>query len=191
MPTPGAERKLRPRWPQPGRPRADVPERTEPAKLSAHAPHLRAVRADDRTFLLALYATAREEELRLLDWSPAQREAFLRQQFDAQDHHYRTNYPGATLDVVLLDGQPVGRLYVARWASEMRIMDIALMPGYRDAGVGTGLLRAVIAEAEEARKKVSIHVEQFNPALRLYERLGFVPVAEHGVYLLLERPVGA
>jgi ribosomal protein S18 acetylase RimI-like enzyme len=149
------------------------------------------VRADDRTFLLALYATAREEELRLLDWSPAQREAFLRQQFDAQDHHYRTNYPGATLDVVLLDGQPVGRLYVARWASEMRIMDIALMPGYRDAGVGTGLLRAVIAEAEEARKKVSIHVEQFNPALRLYERLGFVPVAEHGVYLLLERPVGA
>jgi RimJ/RimL family protein N-acetyltransferase len=165
-------------------------ERAETAKLSAHAPQLRAVRAEDREFLLALYAAVREEELRQVDWSPAQKEAFLRQQFDAQDHHYRTNYSGATLDIVMLDRAPIGRLYIARWPSEIRIMDIALTPELRGAGVGTRLLRAVIAEADEARKKVSIHVERFNPALRLYERLGFVPVAEHGVYLLLERSVG-
>ena len=38
---------------------------------------------------------------------------------------------------------------------------------------------------------LTIHVEMSNPARRLYERLGFAPVEEHGVYLLMERRPGA
>ena len=34
---------------------------------------------------------------------------------------------------------------------------------------------------------MTIHVERFNPALRLYERLGFSVAEDKGVYLLLER----
>ena len=40
---------------------------------------------------------------------------------------------------------------------------------------------------------VSIHVERMNPAMRLYLRLGFAKVDEHGVYDLMEwraPPVG-
>jgi ribosomal protein S18 acetylase RimI-like enzyme len=52
--------------------------------------------------------------------------------------------------------------------------------------VGTSLLRDLLAEAEAMGKRVTIHVEHFNPALRLYRRLGFTEVADRGVYLLLE-----
>jgi predicted GNAT family acetyltransferase len=77
------------------------------------------------------------------------------------------------------------------WAREIRIVDIALMPAHRSGGIGTMLLRRVFAEGDAAGKPVSIHVEVFNPARRLYERLGFVEKGAHGdVYLLMERPVG-
>jgi ribosomal protein S18 acetylase RimI-like enzyme len=152
---------------------------------------LRPVSSSDRDFLLRVYASAREEELRLVDWSVDQKTAFVRMQFDAQDAYYREHYSPATFDVVEVDGEPVGRLYVARWEDEIRIMDIALLPRYRGHGLGAQLVRDLLDEGSRAGKRVSIHVEKHNPALRLYERLGFAPVADRGVYLLLEaQPAG-
>ena len=115
----------------------------------------------------------------------------LRQQFEAQDHHYRTYYHSTTFDVVWLDEQPVGRLYVARWDREIRIVDIALLPSVRGRGLGTALLRRLFAEADAAGATVTIHVERENPARRLYERLGFRLAEDKGVYLFLARPTSA
>ena len=147
---------------------------------------LRPVAQSDREFLYRLYATTRADELAVVEWDEAQKETFLRQQFEAQDTHYRRYYPDASFDVVLVDGLPAGRLYVDRWAEEVRIMDIALLPEHRRQGVGSFLLRRVMDEAAGSGRKVSIHVEMFNPALELYARLGFVRVADRGVYHLME-----
>jgi ribosomal protein S18 acetylase RimI-like enzyme len=76
---------------------------------------------------------------------------------------------------------------VHRGESEIRIVDIALLPDYRGNGIGTALLRDLFSEADAAGKTVTIHVERFNPALRLYERLGFSVAEDKGVYLFLER----
>jgi GNAT superfamily N-acetyltransferase len=154
---------------------------TATAKLT-----LRPVRFEDETFLRRVYAGAREDELAVVPWNELEREAFLRQQFDAQDAYYREHYEPATFDVIELDGVPVGRLYVARWEDEIRVIDISLLPEHRGKGVGTQLLRGLLDEAAEAGKRVSIHVEKHNPALRLYERIGFTPVADVGVNLLME-----
>jgi ribosomal protein S18 acetylase RimI-like enzyme len=147
---------------------------------------LRPVGATDDAFLRRLYASLREDELALVSWDEATKEAFLRQQFDAQDTYYRGHYDGATYDVVEDDGEPAGRLYVARWVDEIRIMDIALLPEYRGAGIGTTLIQELLDEGARTGKRVSIHVEKHNPALRLYERLGFEPAADRGVYILME-----
>jgi ribosomal protein S18 acetylase RimI-like enzyme len=120
-------------------------------------------------------------------WDDAQKDAFLRMQFDAQDAWWREHYTGATFDVILVDGEPAGRLYVHRRATEIRIVDIALLPEHRRNGVGSSLLRKLLAEADAAAKCVTIHVERMNPALRLYERLGFAVAEDKGVYLFLER----
>jgi ribosomal protein S18 acetylase RimI-like enzyme len=148
---------------------------------------LRPAAAADRPLLRAVYASTRADELALVAWDAPVKEAFLAQQFDAQDAHYREHYPGATFDVIEVDGQAAGRLYVHRGPRDIRIMDIALLPGYRGQGTGTDLLHSLVAEAQASGRTLSIHVEVNNPARRLYERLGFRPAAEHGVYLLLER----
>jgi ribosomal protein S18 acetylase RimI-like enzyme len=70
----------------------------------------------------------------------------------------------------------------------LRILDIALLAPFRNAGTGSALLADVIAEADRDGRRVSLHVERWNRARRLYERLGFAVVAETDVYLLLERP---
>jgi ribosomal protein S18 acetylase RimI-like enzyme len=151
---------------------------------------LRPVRDDDLEFLFRVYAGTREEELAPVPWSPEQKEAFLRMQFDAQHAYYQEHYAGTDFGVVLADGEPVGRLYLARWTREHRIVDIAILPAHRNRGLGSELLRRILEEADGAGKPVSIHVEMHNPVRRLYDRLGFVPVEERGMYLLMERPVG-
>ena len=148
---------------------------------------LRPVTDDDRAFLVALYGSVREPELAHLPWDDATKRAFVEQQFTAQDEHYRSNYPGATLDVIEVEGERAGRLYVHRGPSDIRIMDIALAPAFRGRGIGTTLLRTLMDEATDSGRKLSIHVEMNNPARTLYERLGFEPAGEHGVYVLMER----
>jgi ribosomal protein S18 acetylase RimI-like enzyme len=148
---------------------------------------LRRVVPDDRALLLAVYASTRVEELAVTGWPDEAKAAFLAQQFDAQDTYYRASFPDASYDVVLVDGEPAGRLYVDRGQDEVLLVDIALLPAFRGRGAGGELLRAVISEAEAAGKPVSIHVERENRALSLYRRHGFEQVADHGVYLLLRR----
>ena len=150
---------------------------SRPANLA-----LRAAQAGDEAFLLKVYASTRAEELAAVGWSDEQRTAFLRMQFQAQDKHYRENYPGAEFQIILVGGEPAGRLYVHPRPNEIRIMDISLLPAYRRRGLGTVLLKAILSQGAQSGKVVTIHVEIFNPALGWYERLGFKKIAEHGPY---------
>lgn len=148
---------------------------------------LRPMAPGDHELLFRVYASTRVEELAAVDWTAEQREAFLRQQFEAQHAWYQQSYAGAAFDVVLAaDSQPAGRLYVARWPREIRLIDVALLPGFRRQGLGSAILGDLLAEARRAGKPVTIHVEHMNPALRLYERLGFRQKEDKGVYLFLE-----
>ena len=121
-----------------------------------------------------------------MPWPDELKRTFLAQQFAAQSAHYAEHYRGASFDAILLDGEPAGRLIVARRHVAILIVDISLLPEHRSRGVGTRLLGSLIAEAEASGRKLSIHVEMNNPARRLYERLGFQRVGEHGVYLRME-----
>lgn len=152
---------------------------------AAHRVALRPATPEDRDLLFRVYASTREEELAQVPWPPEAREAFLRQQFDAQDAWWRTNYAGASFEVVVADGLDAGRLYLWESPSEVRIVDVALLPEARRGGIGTRLVRDVQERAAAAGKSVTIHVERMNPALRLYERLGFRLAEDKGVYLFL------
>ena len=145
----------------------------------------------DQDFLLAVYAATRAEELAGTGWPDALKAAFVRQQFDAQHHHYRTYYPAAEWLIVERESEAIGRLYFEEWPSQFRIIDIALLPAARGSGIGTAILEDMIALAAASGKAVSIHVEKVNPAMRLYRRLGFATVEDKGVYDLMERPADA
>lgn len=110
----------------------------------------------------------------------------IRLQFQAQLTQYTAAYPAANYDLILEEGTPAGRLYVDRGKAGYRILDIALLPEHRGRGLGTQLLQAVLAEARAAGLPVRLSVSRENPALRLYRRLGFAPLAEEGFYLQME-----
>ena len=145
----------------------------------------RPVAETDLPFLGQLYASTRSEELSVTGWSDAQKADFLASQFRAQHAHYQRYYSGADWLVIVHAGEDIGRLYVERWPSQVRIIDIALLPAHRGKGYGTALLRDLMDEAAVAGKAVSIHVEKNNPAMRLYRRLGFATVEDKGVYDLM------
>lgn len=149
---------------------------------------LRPARASDVEFLRSLFASTRVDELALLH--PAQREPFLELQWRARQAEYRARYPEAEDRIVVVDGVDAGRLLVARGQSGLALVDVALLPRFRGRGIGSLLLRRLLAEAASAGIVVRLHVALSNPALSLYRRLGFRPVSESGPYLLMSWSVG-
>src|SRR4051794_1299175 len=106
----------------------------------------RPVTDGDTEFLYRVYANTRTQELALVDWPDPQKETFLRSQFSAQHDAYQKNYCGADFLIIMCKDRPAGRLYVARWEQEIRIVDIALLPEYRNAGIGSAMLKDILAE---------------------------------------------
>lgn len=147
---------------------------------------LRPVGPDDNDFLIAVYGSTRADELAMTPWTDEQRYAFLLHQFTAQQDHYTKHYPGASHDIILSDGRQVGRIYVARLEREIRIIDLTLLPEERNAGIGSYLIRQLLVEAGRTKQSVRIWVEDFNPSLRLFERLGFSRSEQQGIHLLMQ-----
>jgi ribosomal protein S18 acetylase RimI-like enzyme len=149
---------------------------------------LRPLCETDEAFSFAVYACTRAAEMALVDWTEQQKSAFLRMQFNAQRQHYRLHFPQARWQVIEVCGQAAGRLISDDSGTQMSIlMDIALLPEYRSQGIGTAILRGLLTAAQHAHKSVSLHVEPHNPALRLYQRLGFEICAQSGFYLEMRR----
>jgi len=163
-----------------------------PAALLSQGFALRPETDADLPFLQALYASTRAEELaRAIGWSDAQKAEFVRGQFAAQRHHYRTHFADADYDILEHRGAPAGRLYLETRATQLHVIDIVLIPQSRSKGVGTAILTALIEQARGEAKSVGIFVEKFNPALRLYQRLGFTPVRDTEIYLEMEWTAGS
>lgn len=139
---------------------------------------LRAVTERDQDFLFSVYASTRADEMNLVDWSTEQKVAFLHMQFEAQTRHYSLYYPNAEYKVIERAGVSLGRLIVEDRGDHFLIMDIALLPQYRGAGIGTFLLQELKQEAIRLNLPLVLRVEFFNPAIRLYDRLGFVKTRE-------------
>ncbi len=147
---------------------------------------LRPVSAADDDFLYRVYAGLRLEEMELVPWDETAKQTFLQMQFAAQQAHYQSYFPRASHDVILADGIPAGRLYVDRRETEIRILDITLLPERRGHRIGSHLLQDLMEEAKAANKTLSIYIENLNPSLRLFQRLGFIEADDNGISCLME-----
>ncbi|MFC5695331.1 GNAT family N-acetyltransferase [Pseudomonas sp. GCM10022186] len=138
-------------------------------------------------FLRALYATTRADEMAATGWSQPAIDAFLAQQFDAQHRYYQEHYQDAEFSLICRGGQAIGRLYVFRGPDTFNLMDIALLPEWRQRGIGTHYLEALTREADRADRAIRLFVEADNPARNLYDRFGFVVTGNNHVYLQMHR----
>jgi len=155
--------------------------------INADSTGIRPAEARDMELLYEVYASTRQEELAATGWDGTAVEAFLRMQFQLQHTQYRKNYPKASFDIILVDGLPAGRLYVDRGGDGIRLMDIALLPQFRGRGIGSGIIRGLVGEADARGQVLSLHVERNNPVLHFYSALGFRVKNEGAVYFYMER----
>ena len=151
---------------------------------------LRPEQPEDAPFLFRLYASTREDELTLTGWDDTTRARFLQGQFQAQRTGYRSQFPNGEFDIVLLDSTDTGRIVLNQMADKVRLVDLVLAPPARNRGLGTALTKALLAEAARPNQPVRLHVIRHSPAVRLYQRLGFGKIGEHGFHDEMEwRPI--
>lgn len=144
----------------------------------------------DAPFIAAVYASTRAEELEPVPWTPDQKKIFTDWQSHQQEAHYALHYPHAERLVVEREG-PVGRLYIDTTRVEVRLMEVTLLPPFRNQGIGSRLMDEVLAYADALALPASLHVEPFNPARRIYDRLGFVVKETRGIYEFMVRALPA
>lgn len=159
---------------------------------------LRLAEPEDAEFLFTLYASTRMEEFSVVGWEKAQIEALLSMQFEAQRQSYALQFPAATNQIILLGGLSIGRILLdgvsvaeasislpADALSAIHLIDIAILPAYRRQGIGAQLLRDLQSTAASVGRPVTLNVLVTNPALRLYQRLGFTINGQDELYYQL------
>jgi RimJ/RimL family protein N-acetyltransferase len=145
---------------------------------------LRPEHATDGDFLYALFHSHALTELALMPVDDATRERLVRMQFESQTVTYRAQFPRARFDIVEQAGCPIGRLIVDDGAERGCIVDFALLPEHRGAGLGTAILRSVLRRhSRPVQCKVLCNNEA---SLRMCRRVGFVDIGGELPFLQLE-----
>ena len=130
-----------------------------------------AVMPDDEPFLQKLYAETRDDLNEFLA-DPPQLRQLLQMQYHGQNATYSAEFPNATDEIILLDGQPVGRLMLDHRPDSIHGVDIAVLKSVRNLGVGTAVLLIQFEGCSKRGLSFTLSVVKNNPARRLYERLG-------------------
>jgi len=146
---------------------------------------LRPACREDEPFLFHLYCSVREPDFAFLGES--ERKKMLVMQFAAQQRHYQVDMPEAEHLIILRDEGPIGRLTTVQRHKELHLAEIALLPQYRNHGIGSILMERLAGVEAGKGQKIRLHVYKHSPAVCFYQRFGFVTVYDDGVYLTMEK----
>lgn len=153
---------------------------------SANSITVRPVAPGDEELLLKIYRSSRGDDLRGLGWDEDRISEFLEMQYEAQQHFHEREYKRANDEIILLAGEPAGRLIVERREYEIRCIDVALLPEHRNNGIGAFLISKLQDEAKSESKPLRLQVIRFSRAVNLFERTGFVRTSETGTHFQME-----
>ncbi|MEV6026342.1 GNAT family N-acetyltransferase [Streptomyces sp. NPDC052036] len=138
----------------------------------------------DNEFLRRLFAAVLDAALGLHAWPERERECMLRLQYDARERDWGKRHPPGRLEIIEADGVPAGRIRLSQPEADAsrRVVDLAVLPGFRRRGLASA---ALVRHGEEFR----LNVSRTNlPAQRLYDRNGFAPHGGDALDLYLHRP---
>ena len=148
---------------------------------------LRQVEEKDDLFIEAVYRSTREDELKSVNWTEQQKKNFILMQSMAQLAEYKARFSGAAFQIIIFNKKDAGRFYTCETDTEIRLIDITLLPAFRRKGIGAFLLKELIKKSNSVQKKISLHVDPVNPAMQLYLYLGFKHIKNNGSLYYMER----
>jgi len=132
----------------------------------------------DDSFLRTLYRSIREPERAWVPWSDDEWGRFVDLQFQARSASYSHQFPELLRYILETDGNPRESIWIHETPQELRLVDLALLPEVRNQGIGTAALKDIQSDATKRSRPVVLHVYSDNPALRLYQRMGFSTVRQ-------------
>ncbi len=138
----------------------------------------------DADFEHLLYASTRDD---LRPLGPEVFDGLVGMHYRAQSMSIRLEHPQAERQIVMVQQAPVGRLIIDAAGKYIEVIDVALLPEYRNCGLGASVLNSVLAQADRLGRAIRLHVEKQSRAVRLFERLGFVTCGDVGMYLAMSR----
>jgi ribosomal protein S18 acetylase RimI-like enzyme len=92
---------------------------------------------------------------------------------DVQVRSFQKQWESAQVQLITLDGKDVGWLQSMTADDSLFLAQLFVDAPVQRRGIGTEVMRRVIGEASRAGRAVELAVVKINPALRLYQRLGF------------------
>lgn len=149
---------------------------------------LRPATADDEEFLVQLYADVRHMEFAILSLPPEMLANLMQMQYRAQRLGYQNSFPGAQYNIIWVGETRVGRTIVEYGSAAVLLVDISLIAGVRNHGIGTAILRSLQAAAHKQNLPLRLQVRFGNPAIRLYQRLGFQQTGEIAMHYEMQLP---
>jgi GNAT superfamily N-acetyltransferase len=141
----------------------------------------------DEAYLMNLYLELRLPEFSILPLTEPQLREIIFSQYRLQIAGYSSQHPGTGYAVILADGEPAGRIWVARDGGSIHIVDILIAARRRNQGIGTALIQTLQEDARQAGVPLRAWVNRANPgSLRFHQRNGFQIIREEQLDALLE-----
>jgi ribosomal protein S18 acetylase RimI-like enzyme len=129
---------------------------------------LRPTTAEDAEFLYQLLKTTMREYVdQTWSWDE-----------DWQRSYFEMRFDPAKNKIIVLDNRDIGVIATEKSEDEIVLSSLYILPEYQGRGIGTRLIKELLARAFRDGLAVGLRVLKVNPARRLYERLGFVVVEE-------------
>lgn len=143
----------------------------------------------DEPFLFELFRALRAGWFDFQPGGHPQMAATVRLQFKAQEHALAAQYSGSEHSIILLDGVPVGRLRVARDEIGFQLADLSILPGHQRKGIGSAVMKNLMAGACRDGLSIRSTVGQANQAsFHFYRSLGFEVTGEDTAYVHVRWP---
>lgn len=111
---------------------------------------------------------------------------------DVQRARFDASFEPTEIQIVSVDGRDAGFLATRRQPDEIQLFNIMIAPEFQNRGIGSAVLKELLAEARGRGVPVRLQVMKVNPARGLYERLGFSVIEENATHFrMIWRPRGA
>jgi len=145
------------------------------------AAELRLPDAGDLEFLWRLH---RETMKDYVDQTWGWNETWQREYFD---RHFDSILDPGLAQIIQIGGQPIGFISVRRTGNEIFLGAIEIATEFQNRGIGSGLIKRLLAESDRQRIPVRLSVLKVNPAQKLYQRLGFERIEETATHFVMQR----
>lgn len=144
--------------------------------------------SSDKSFLSDLYMESRDYELQNAQVDAMVLKVFMQSQFKLQSRHFDDTIPELKKQIIVCNGEPVGRLYTVykEQESKLHLVDITVLRNFRKNGIATHLINQLQKSLTPQCPVLSLYVVAQNPARYFYIHHGFVEKSQRENHIYME-----